>query len=331
MRTNLDLSSACARATGVAAAIALALAWSAGPVQAGPALDACAAAAASPYEAGYEEIGRHGAQVDSSAIGLCEAAVEAEPDSLQAKAWLGRAHYYVGDANEAAALLKQASEGGIAIAQSLYGEMLLGRSVVPEDAAAAEALLKPLAESGFAQGQFDYARMFDWGVGHDVDFVEAAKWYQLAADQDHPRALYSLGNMYEVGDGVTQDYSEALRLYARAAALQEPWGERALGMFYERGLGVAVQDYVAALAHYERSAALGNIDAWVMRHCSIRTARASLRTGRRPTSTTANRLTPVRGSAPSTSVCPMSRGSAWRPTSPRRRAGTRSPSIAVSA
>ena len=64
---------------------------------AGEAFDACAAAAASQYEWGYEAIGRDRWEIDPSAIETCLSALEEDPESPALKAWLGRAHDALGD------------------------------------------------------------------------------------------------------------------------------------------------------------------------------------------------------------------------------------------
>src|SRR5690606_3398767 len=99
------------------------------PAWAGPTFDACAAAAASRFEAGMGTIGVDATRFDTpKAVGLCEAALDEDSGQLQVRAWLGRALVAAGDPARALPLLEEASAAGNVVAQSLLGDLLIAGS-----------------------------------------------------------------------------------------------------------------------------------------------------------------------------------------------------------
>ncbi|HZY67916.1 MAG TPA: tetratricopeptide repeat protein [Devosia sp.] len=227
----------------------------------GPAGDpvaACGDMASSPWEAG-----REGGLTDEQvfidgAIAACEAALEAEPQSAQAQAWLARAYFLAGRRDEAAALLETASAGGNPFAAYLLSE-ILGRQFgggAAQDPDRAVSLLFAAADGGFAPALADLAARYETGNGLDADLFEAERLYGLAAEQDYGPAVYKLGYFAHAGFTAAADYARAAELYERAAALGEPLGNNGLGQLYEYGQGVT-QDYARAVEYYTLAADAG--------------------------------------------------------------------------
>ena len=93
---------------------------------------ACAEAASSQYEPGYADIGRDSSQIDiAAATEACQAALAEDPASLQVKAWLGRVYDVADDPTNALPLLEEAANGGVPLALTIYGDLLIVGEQVP--------------------------------------------------------------------------------------------------------------------------------------------------------------------------------------------------------
>jgi uncharacterized protein len=219
---------------------------------------ACGDMAASPYE-GRDRGGAADDQVFlNGALGACEAAVAAAPDSVEAQTWLGRVYILVGRAADAAPLLENAAAGGNGFAAHLLSG-LFNTSVVDgvdDDPDRALMLLKQAADTGFAPAAIDLAGRYELGTGVGVDYAEAMRLYQLAADKGDAYGLYKLGFFYHGGYGIEPDYARAMQLYLKAANQGEPAGWNGVGQLYQNGQGVEI-DYLKAAAAYQNGTDLG--------------------------------------------------------------------------
>jgi TPR repeat protein len=130
-----------------------------------------------------------------------------------------------------------------------------------KDLAKANELFNAAAERGSAQAQFNLAWSlhYESGVARDID--AALKWYSAAAEQGHPGAIRGMGELYELGaGGVLRDLAKAAQLYVRAAQMGDTVAEYNLGVFYEHGSGVHVDRRLAA-TYLERAANKGHNSA----------------------------------------------------------------------
>ena len=85
---------------------------------------------------------------------------------------------------DAAAMLKTASDGGNAMAETLYANMLQSGQGVAADPATARTLYEAAANAGFAPAQFSLGSFYESGLGGlTADIPTAVSWYQKAADQ----------------------------------------------------------------------------------------------------------------------------------------------------
>lgn len=92
------------------------------------------------------------------------------------------------------------------------------------------------------------------------DVQSAAQWFRHSAELGDITSQYYLGHAYETGAGAPQDYVAAMAWYQKSASRGDIIAsDGMIGMagLYERGLGVT-QDIAMALALYQQAADLGN-------------------------------------------------------------------------
>ncbi|MBL8593028.1 MAG: sel1 repeat family protein, partial [Devosia sp.] len=156
----------------LAAGTVLALGLGAAPAFATELFDACAAKAASPYEAGYAETGLDSGAMDTAAaIDACTAALAEDPDSATLKAWLGRAYDVSGDSAQAATYLEPAAAAGSVLAQTSFGDILIVGQGVTQDMTRGAELLRLAADAGFAPAQDSLGLSYDYGEGVGQDYL----------------------------------------------------------------------------------------------------------------------------------------------------------------
>ena len=220
----------------------------------------CAKLVASPYETDYRDTGHEllGDVDIQAAEAACLAAVEADPDSMQARTWQARIHYYFGEYQTALDLLEPAAKAKNPYAQQMLGDILIdGLGGIPVDEARALDLLKASAAAGFAPGQNSLGVSYERGQGVAVDMEKAAEYYGLAAKQGMPTAQVNLGILYTNGTGVKEDDARAAELFRSAAESGDASGMNSLGVSYELGEGIE-QDYALAMDWYRKAAEGGS-------------------------------------------------------------------------
>lgn len=142
---------------------------------------ACEDVAGSQYEPGGTGHGVDYEAIDTGpAIEACTTALNANPNSVGDKVWLGRAYAVAGQYKDAVPLLQAGVDAGNALAQVTYAHLLLD------------------------------------GKGMDADQAGAVKLYRAAADKDFPLAQYALGAIYANGIGVEADVDTARQWYGKA-------------------------------------------------------------------------------------------------------------------
>lgn len=222
----------------------------------------CAALIASPFERGYEETGLDPAETDLvAAENTCKAAIAADPQSMQARTWLARIHFYYGEYQAALDLLEPAAAADNPLAQQLLGDILIdGLGDIAIDEPRAIELLKASAGAGFAPAQNSLAVSYERGQGVPQDDARAAKLYAAAAKQGLPVAQVNLGMFYADGIGVTEDDVRATQLFMSAAEKGDAGGMNSLGVSYEIGEGID-QDLALAMEWYRKASAAGSVIA----------------------------------------------------------------------
>ena len=123
----------------------------------------------------------------------------------------------------------------------------------PEDRA---ALIRQGAEAGVAEAQCVLGQML-LDEGRPAD---AYRWFAAAARQHHRLALNMVGRCFDLGWGVAVDKARAAECYRIAAEAGLDWAMYNYATLLALGDGV-VEDKPAALAWFERAAALGNAKA----------------------------------------------------------------------
>jgi TPR repeat protein len=225
-------------------------------------LSECAALIASPFEAGYKDTGINPGDTDRDAAEeVCNAAITANPDSMEARAWLARIHFYYGEYQQVVDLVEPAAEAGNPLAQQMLGDILIdGLGGVEVDETRALELLKASADAGFAPGQNSLAVSYERGQGVPQDDARAAKLYAAAAKQGLAVAEVNLGMFYADGIGVAEDDVRATQLFMSAAEKGDAGGMNSLAVSYEIGEGIE-QDYALALDWYRKASAAGSVIA----------------------------------------------------------------------
>ncbi|MBO9621280.1 MAG: sel1 repeat family protein [Sphingomonas sp.] len=126
-------------------------------------------------------------------------------------------------------------------------------SASPEERA---ALIREGAEAGVAEAQAVYGQMLlDQGSAR-----EGFGWFNKAAAQGHLMALNMVGRCYDLGWGTPVDKVRAAECFRIAAERGLDWGMYNYATALALGDGVA-EDKGAALAWFEKAAALGNAKA----------------------------------------------------------------------
>jgi TPR repeat protein len=244
------------------ASIALSLAGAlAAPAQADEVAD-CAALIASPFEAGYRTTGINPGDTDRNAAEeVCNAAIVAHPESMEARTWLARIHFYYGEYQQVVDLVEPAAEAGNPLAQQLLADILIdGLGDIPVDEPRAIALLEASADAGFAPGQNSLGVSYERGQGVPQDDAQAAKLYASAAKQGLAVAEVNLGMFYADGIGVAEDDVRATKLFMSAAEKGDAGGMNSLAVSYEIGEGIE-QDYALALEWYHKASDAGSVIA----------------------------------------------------------------------
>ncbi|MET3928104.1 tetratricopeptide repeat protein [Devosia sp. 2618] len=219
----------------------------------------CGALLASPFEEGYHDTGVEMRDVQlNRAEDVCKTAIQASPDSNQAKAWLARIHFYYSEYAEAIVLLEPAAAAGNPLAQQMLGDILIdGLGGTPVDEKRGVELLASSSAAGFAPGQNSLGVSYERGQGVAKDLPRAAKLYGAAAKQGMAVAQVNLGILYADGNGIAENDERAAQLFMSAAAKGDSGGMNNLAVSYESGEGLD-QNYDLAMGWYHKAADAGS-------------------------------------------------------------------------
>jgi len=136
------------------------------------------------------------------------------------------------------ALLRQASDQGMAIALFRLGAVMVVGDVIPRDVAAGIEMLRKAAEKGNVQAASLLGQLFWNGTLVQKDRPRAVPWLRQAAEG----GVIDAQNLYSValwfGDGIAQDRPEAVVWARRAAEKGLAAAQNSLGEAYRQGIGV---------------------------------------------------------------------------------------------
>ena len=217
----------------------------------------CGALAASPYESTWEGRGLKDSEIFlDGAVSTCEASLQAAPDSIEVKAWLGRVYRLLGRYKDAERLLQEAADSSSLLAAYELA-VLKGTSMIDgSDDTQAVTLLQRAAGEGFVPALIDLAQRYENGAGVERSADEALRLYREAADKGDGLALYKVGAAYQNGAGVKQDFGKARSFFQKAIDANEPKGYAGLGGLYQNGQGVET-DNAKAAEFYQKGADQG--------------------------------------------------------------------------
>ena len=140
------------------------------------------------------------------------------------------------DPARAAALMREAADGGHPAAAELLGRACL--EAKPPQAACAWERLTMAASAGRPSAQSVLAWMYAQGVGGKADPARAARLYLQAARAGDAPAQNNAGELFETGRGVKPDPKQALDWYRKAAEAGFAPAQFNLGRLYAAGTAV---------------------------------------------------------------------------------------------
>ncbi|MCA1771995.1 MAG: sel1 repeat family protein [Halomonas sp.] len=108
-------------------------------------------------------------------------------------------------------LFKRCAEAGHPDALSVYGNMLLQRSLSPHDKARGARYVMEAAHAGDVKSQYQAAKIYETGCAQYPNRDDyAVTWYARAAQSGHSLAAERLAHAYRVGElGLTADAAQA--------------------------------------------------------------------------------------------------------------------------
>ena len=179
---------------------------------------ACAGASASPFQQGFESIGKSREEIAAEqAIALCLTALEANSDDPMVHAWLARADYVAGHFDKMHSHLEISANAGDAMGQQILGTALIDGQGVVADPVMGKHWITQSAAQGYASAQYSLGMAYLWGEGTAVDTGMAAHYLELAAEQGLTVAKLDLGALLLEGAGDDADPARALSLFQQAA------------------------------------------------------------------------------------------------------------------
>ena len=153
---------------------------------------------------------------------------------------------------EAAPLIRQAAEAGLAQAQFTLGTMYAFGDGVPQSKTEARQWYERAAEQNHPRALFNLGLYHDRGISVTRDMAKAVAYYRRGAAAGDSQAAYNAGHILILGEDVPENRPEGIRLIEQSAALGEGKAHASLGYIHETGLGVK-KDAARALEHYARA------------------------------------------------------------------------------
>lgn len=159
--------------------------------------------------------------------------------------------------------LRQAAEGGNAVAQNTLAIELITGQNMTQDIKKAVYWFEKAAEQGHQDAQVNAGRAYAEGYLGQPDFEKALGWFKKAVDQGkngyantYATALYYIGICYEQ----MNDNVNAVVWLKKAVAENEPSSKCALGKHYIFGLGIS-KDETRGFNLIKEGAEMGDPDA----------------------------------------------------------------------
>ncbi|MCH2095712.1 MAG: caspase family protein [Rhodobacteraceae bacterium] len=193
----------------------------------------------------------------SEAVRLCRRAVEAFPDHARSLSNLARAHWRVGDTEDAVVQFRKADDLGDLYAMRSLSLIFKNGDGVPQNLPLALSYLRRAAAAGYPIAQNDLGKLYESGTGVQTDLAKAASYYRAAAEQGDSFGQTNLAVLLRDGKGVPMDLPAARRLF-RLSAEQ---GHRSAQVFYGNALyngEGGTTNQVEALRWYRRAANNGS-------------------------------------------------------------------------
>jgi TPR repeat protein len=217
---------------------------------------ACAGAAASPFQPGFEAVGKSQEQIDADqAIALCRSALDADPHDPMVHAWLARAYFVAKRYEEMHPHLEIAANAGDPMGQQILGTALTAGYGIDADPQAGLLWFQQSAEHGYASARYSLGMAHLHGEGTETDPALAAHYFELAAGQGLAIAKLDLGALLLEGNGVDADPERAVTLFEEAAQAGNAQAMFNLGFLHMTGRAVEPDDTAAFQWFVEAEAA----------------------------------------------------------------------------
>jgi TPR repeat protein len=129
-----------------------------------------------------------------------------------------RNNHDAGQHQQAATLLKRATEAGLPTADYVLGVLYdQGQGGIAQDLELAATYYRQAAQKGVRSAQARYGLALMQGRGAPQDTQEGESWLRRAALQGDPEAAALVGDLYSRGGALPPNHAEAAMWYRRAA------------------------------------------------------------------------------------------------------------------
>lgn len=152
--------------------------------------------------------------------------------------------------------LAEAAEDGDPVAMHDYALELLQSG----ERARAVALLRDAANDGLVMAQYRMAKLYERGEGVPRDIAQSRAWTEKAAIGGNIKAMHDLAVFFAEGDAGPQSYSAAVEWFRQASEHGLVDSQYNLAVLFEQGLGVTADRNEAAF-WFEVAGRAGDRDA----------------------------------------------------------------------
>ncbi|PHS27279.1 MAG: hypothetical protein COA84_04620 [Robiginitomaculum sp.] len=149
--------------------------------------------------------------------------------------------------------IQQAAQNGDPVAQFQLASAKLDAGNAREGA----AMMLQAANRGLPVAQYRMGKLYEDGLGVSKDEKEGRRWTERAANGGNQRAMHNLAMMFAEGNSVPQNYETAAKWFQEAARMGLTNSQYNLAFLYEQGLGVP-ESLAQAFAWYSIAAKAGD-------------------------------------------------------------------------
>lgn len=223
-----------------------------------PALNACDAEAAEPFDLQGVAAGKLPNEINpQAALSACMSATARYPALARFQYQLGRAHIAARANEQGWAQFEKAA--GMDHTRALYQLGHLTRQGVgrPASLSVAADYFRRGAERSDPYGIYDYGKALFYGRGVTKDASAGLRLMLRAADMGHTYAMNELGYIFLEGINAQQDAERGMRFYRSGVERNDIYSFNNVGLAHLAGKGVA-RDAKAAFGYFRKAAEGGH-------------------------------------------------------------------------